>query len=188
MTAETSMTDHRMMSYAELSAAWGIGADGARQRVKRRGWDVIPGNYPGAPATVRVPLASMTDKRSGGRTPSVSPINIRVNAPSTPPPKTPDAPSVRGIDPASASVPAAPGSVPAAVMVTLLEAAEARRLADISRLESAHRAEIERLERAHKVAADTLMRKVAGLLVERRKPGFFEALALLWHRPKPYRD
>lgn len=60
----------------------------------------------------------------------------------------------------------------------------ARHRAELDRLESSHRAEIERLERAHRLAADTLMRKVAGLLVERRRLGLIERLAMLW-RSKP---
>ena len=57
--------------------------------------------------------------------------------------------------------------------------------AELDRVEERHRAELERLERSYQLASDSLMRRVAALLVERRRISLMERLALLLHRPRP---
>ncbi len=65
-----------------------------------------------------------------------------------------------------------------------MEALQRAHTESATRTAEQHKAELARLAASNRQAVDSLMTRVAGLLVERRKPGFFEAIFLLWHRPK----
>jgi hypothetical protein len=47
--------DVHRFTYAELAHRLGISGDAARQLTRRRGWQRIRGNFPGAPAVILVP-------------------------------------------------------------------------------------------------------------------------------------
>ena len=64
---------HRF-SYAELANRLGISGDAARQLVRRRGWQRIRGNFPGAPAIVLVPEDDLTAEQWRGDRPT-SPVD-----------------------------------------------------------------------------------------------------------------
>jgi len=60
---------HRF-SYAELANRLGISGDAARQLVRRRGWQRVRGNFPGAPAIILVPEDDLTAEQWRGDRPT----------------------------------------------------------------------------------------------------------------------
>lgn len=154
------MADYEILTYAELAERLGLTVDGARHRVKRRGWPIEPGNYPGAPCRVRVPVAMMSARRSGGQSPNVPPGNDRAQEPNDRRSFTDH--SITPTQPRPAQK--GPDMVPVSVLREMLD-----------RQERQHIAEIARLERMHRVATESLMAKIAALLVaQRRRPWWVE--------------
>lgn len=63
------------LTYRELGERLGLSPDAARMKARRKGWNTIPGNYPGAMATVEVPADALNAKPE--RVPGAQPNDVR---------------------------------------------------------------------------------------------------------------
>jgi hypothetical protein len=74
------MTDTVRLTYRELAEHLGIEPDSARIKARRHAksgrWKLIPGNHPGATATVEVPAADLVREGAPGRTSPGAPVQI----------------------------------------------------------------------------------------------------------------
>ena len=55
------MSEHRLMTYAEIAEHFGIGLDGARMKAKRRKWRIVR-NHPGELSRVEVPAEWLAER------------------------------------------------------------------------------------------------------------------------------
>jgi hypothetical protein len=82
------MTDTVRLTYRELAERLGIEPDSARIKAKRHAksgrWKIIPGNHPGATATVEVPVADLVRGSAPVRTPLSAPVRTEGSAPERP--------------------------------------------------------------------------------------------------------
>jgi len=82
------MTDTVRLTYRELAERLGIEPDSARIKAKRHAksgrWKIIPGNHPGATATVEVPTADLVRGSAPTRTPSTASGRTEGSAPERP--------------------------------------------------------------------------------------------------------
>jgi chromosome segregation ATPase len=79
------MTDTVRLTYRELAERLGIEPDSARIKARRHAksgrWKLIPGNHPGATATVEVPVADLVREGDPGRTFPGTSVQIGEGAP-----------------------------------------------------------------------------------------------------------
>src|SRR3954454_2253488 len=63
------MSDTISLTYKELAERLGMSPDSARIKARRLKWPVIPGNHPGDPVHVRVPLSALNRRANPVRSP-----------------------------------------------------------------------------------------------------------------------